>query len=43
MQLTSGLQVLGDQGGVLLSRARITLFDRGRHAPMQLCPIRLEL
>ena len=25
MQLTSGLQVLGDQGGVLLSRARITL------------------
>ena len=43
VQITCGLEVFGDQRGVLVGRCRVTRFDRGGHAPMQLGAIRFEL
>ena len=35
--------MFGDQGGILISRCRVTGFDGGRDAAVQLGAIRLEL
>ena len=42
-QITGGLQMLGDQRGVLVGRFRVAGFDRGGQPPVQLGAIRLEL
>ena len=43
VQITGGLQMLGDQRGVLVGRVRVTFFDRGGHPPVQLGAIGFEL
>ena len=43
VHITGGLKVFGDQRRVLLGRCRVTGFDGGRHAPVQLGAIRFEL
>ena len=43
VQIACGLQMLGDQGGVLVDRSGSRCFDRGGHAPVQLGAIGLEL
>jgi len=35
VEIICGLQVLGDQGGILISRNRITAFDGGGQPPVQ--------
>jgi hypothetical protein len=35
--------MLGDQGGIFIACQRVTRFDGGRDAPMQLGAIRFEL
>ena len=43
MQIACGLQVLGDQGGILVERSGAALFDRGGRPPMQMSAIGFEL
>ena len=43
VQITGGLQMLGDQRRVLVGRVRVALFDRGGQPPMQLGAIGFEL
>ena len=42
-QVPRGLQVLGDQSGILIDRARLLLFDRRGQAPVQFGAPRLQL
>ena len=42
-QIPGGLQVFGDQRGVLLRRCRVTRLDCGRNAPVQLGAVGFEL
>jgi hypothetical protein len=41
--ITGGLQVLGDQCGVLVSQLRIAAFDRGGQPPVQLGAVGFQL
>ena len=43
VQITGGLKMFGDQRGILLSRCRISLFDRDGQPPMQLGAIGFQL
>ena len=43
VQITGGLQMLGNQRSVVVGRSGITLFDRGGQAPVQLGAIAFEL
>ena len=43
VQIARGLQMLGDQRRVLISRGRVSRLDRGGHPPVQFGAIRFEL
>ena len=43
MEIACGLQVLGNQGGILVERSGVALFDRGGRPPVQLSAIGFEL
>ena len=43
VQIACGLQVLGNQRGILVERVRLPLFDCGGQPPMQFGAIGLEL
>ena len=43
VQLAGGLQMFGDQRGVLVDRSRVTLFDGGGQAPVQFGAIGFQL
>jgi hypothetical protein len=43
MQIMGGLEMFGDQGGVLVGRLRLAPFDGGGQSPMQLGAIGFQL